>query len=189
MSQNNTPEDTLAPLSAIFADELDQSNGNTPQAFVEVLDELDRRHGDVEQHLVVSTNINKQLITALEEITTTHHRLPLSIQETTKRAISVSLPDIERKSHLGAYNAQESLREAVQALKGATEAKEAQSQRLTYFLAYGLPAALCVAIGLSFLFGSYVIRYLPQQWKWTCAIIGAQHIDQENGDAYCIIRK
>ncbi|MDU9007191.1 hypothetical protein [Sedimentitalea todarodis] len=79
---------------------------------------------------------------------------------------------------------------ALEALKRTVEAYDARRRQITRAAALGLPLVFSAALIAAFLFASFVIPALPQDWQWPCSLIGAEfrpNIDPDKTTTFCVI--
>lgn len=179
----------LLRLADVFRDNLDRYDGDTGRAFIAVLDELDRRQGLVEADIHRNTGLFNDTVKALNTVSAQQDKLPARVQGATESVLQATLPLIGRRSQEGAKEGAKPATRGLETLISASEDYEERKRWLTTFAAVGLPLAFCTAFGLGIILGSFGIRQLPASWQWTCKLIGAEHITQENGLSYCIVRK
>ena len=81
-------------------------------------------------------------------------------------------------------------RDALEALREAVNGYQARKQQITRLAALALPLAFSAALLAAFLFASFVIPALPQDWRWPCKVIGAefrQNVDAQKTTSFCVI--
>ena len=181
--------DELPALTDVFRKSMNANDQSMPVAFVAVLDELDRRYGQVESDLVENTERFIALAQWAREISEAQKALPGTVRTAAENGLKRVVPDLEREARRGSREGIEIAKGGVEALRGATERLEVRKAWLGTLAAITLPVALCGALLAGLLMGHYGIRAFPASWEWTCSVIGATHWQNDAGKSYCIIEK
>jgi len=185
-----------APLRDVFQKSLTGSGGNSPTAFIAILDELDRRMQSTSDLVSRNNTVFENLSNWYNDADTTLKELPAELGSNVSVGLRRVIPELtqrmEEKATTGARNGAMASQDAIQSLRQATERYEARKSKLTTLAALGLPTAFAASILIGFLFASFIIPALPATWQWPCKIIGADYrtaIDQNSATSFCVIQR
>ena len=185
-----------APLRDVFQQSLSDSGGNSPTAFIAILDELDRRMQGTSDLVSENNAVFEKLADWYNDANTTLKELPTELGSSVSVGLRRVIPELtqrmEEKATTGARNGAMASQDAIQSLRQAAERYDARKSKLTNLATLGLPTAFAGAILIGFLFASFVIPALPTTWQWPCKIIGADYraaVDQNSATSFCVIQR
>lgn len=185
-----------APLRDVFQRSLTDSGGNSPTAFIAILDELDRRMQGTSDLVSRNNTVFENLSNWYNDADTTLKELPTGLGNNVSVGLRRVIPELtqrmEEKATTGARNGAMASQDAIQTLREAAERYEARKSKLTTVAALGLPTAFAAAALSGFLFASFIIPALPTTWQWPCKIIGADYraaVDQNSPISFCVIQR
>ncbi|WP_289044277.1 hypothetical protein [uncultured Aliiroseovarius sp.] len=185
-----------APLRDVFQQSLTDSGGNSPTAFIAILDELDRRMQGTSDLMSENNAVFQSLTDWYNDANTTLKELPTELGSSVSVGLRRVIPELtqqmEEKVTTGARNGAMASQDAIETLKGATERYEEKKRKLTTLAILGLPTAFAAAILIGFLFASFIIPALPTTWQWPCKIIGSDYRmanDRSSTTTFCVIQR
>lgn len=190
MSRATGTEQNRNRLGDVFHREMARNGGDTGKAFIATLDELDARMRVSDAQVAQNVLTFEALIEWFHSTDDQLKAIPQQIDSSTARGMGRLSAATEVAAGKGAREGAMALQTALEALRRTVEAYDARRQQITRTAALGLPLIFSAALVAAFLFASFVIPALPQDWQWPCTLIGAEfrpNIDENSPITFCVI--
>jgi hypothetical protein len=188
---DDTEEQDIWPcLRVVFHKVFTQNGGESAMAFIATLDELDARMGVSDAQIAQNSETFETLVKWFNLTSDRLRNIPGQIKDSTAAATARLSADIALEVSKGARNGAAASYAALEALREAIEGYEARKRHMTHLALLGLPVAFSATLFAAFLFASFVIPALPQDWQWPCKLIGAEFRPNINPDqtiSFCVI--
>lgn len=182
--------DVWDSLHDVFHKEITQNGGDSAKAFIATLDELDVRIGVNDDLIKENRDAFGTLVKWVKGTNDRIGNIPTQVNEATGRGTERIKAAAELAANKGAKEGAAPSRDALEALREAVNGYQARKQQITRLAALALPLAFSAALLAAFLFASFVIPALPQDWRWPCKVIGAefrQNVDAQKTTSFCVI--
>jgi len=182
--------DVWDSLRDVFHKEITQNGGDSGKAFIATLDELDVRIGVNDDLIKENRDAFGTLVKWVKSTNDRIGNIPTQVNEATGRGTERIKAAVELAANNGAKEGAAPSSGALEALREAVNGYQARRQQITRLAALGLPLAFSAALLAAFLFASFVIPALPQNWRWPCKAIGSefrQNVDPQKTTSFCVI--
>lgn len=180
----------LDSLRDVFHNEIAQNGGDSAKAFIATLDELDARIGVNDDLIRENRDAFGTLVQWVKAINDRIGKIPTQVDETTGRGTERVKAAAELAANKGAREGAAPSNDALEALWEAIASYQARKWQITRLAMLGLPLAFSAALFAAFLFASFVIPALPQDWQWPCKVLGAEfrkNANPERATTFCVI--
>lgn len=177
-------------LRDVFHKEITQNGGDSAKAFIATLDELDSRMGASDDQIERNIQTFEKLVNWFTIANDRLKDIPGQIEAATAATTARLSTDIALEASKGARNGAAASHAALGTLREAMDAYQARKRHMTRLALLGLPVVFLITLLTAFIFASFVIPALPQDWQWPCKLIGAEfraNINPDQTTSFCVI--